>query len=342
MTPRHKQCRWLRSSLTVAYSVAVALVLLEIFLRVADPIGIRYYYDAYEYFGTATVEDSVFAYINTPNFSGELQGVDVSINSEGLRSPEFPVQKPAGEKRLLILGDSVVFGWGAHPDSIFPALLRARLAREAPEWSVISAGVGSWNTRTEYEWLRTRGASYRPDAILLVVVPNDVEPKTSGRTVVDRDSLRALLEAGKRTGPIARIKLKLKRGATRVSYAFATLSHITRRRATSPLTPMFEPDSPAWRDAASALDGIVALCRDHDIDLIVYLWGDGASDLSRTFMDTYTARLDFHTVPHYVLPSKVFSPRYRNSLVDSHPNSAGHLIIADALYETLRPIVTAR
>jgi hypothetical protein len=152
-----KSGRVTRSVLGVFYSIAVALVLLEVMLRLFDPIGIHYYFDANEYFGHAMVENPDYAYIHRPGLAARMQGVDVTIDSEGLRWPEFPVDKPPGEKRLLFLGDSVVFGWGVAQDSIFPMRVARRLQEEQSAWRVIAAGVGSWSTRTEYEWLRKRG-----------------------------------------------------------------------------------------------------------------------------------------------------------------------------------------
>ena len=145
-----KQRKWFRIALGVVYSVVVAFVLLEIFLRMFDPIGIGYYSETRKYF-QAMHDNDDFAYIHTAGYDDKLQGVQVTINSEGLRSPEFPTTKPVGEKRLLLIGDSVVFGWGAPQDSIMSAWLQRRLDADAPGWRVIAAGVGSWNTRTEYE-----------------------------------------------------------------------------------------------------------------------------------------------------------------------------------------------
>lgn len=325
-----------RHILTVLYSAAVAVVLLEIFLRLFDPLGIRYYFDANAYFSRAMVDDPDYAYIHRPGLAAEMQGVDVEIDSEGLRWPEFPVDVPAGEKRLLFLGDSVVFGWGVAQDSIFPARVQRRLRQGHPDWGVIAAGVGSWNTRTEYEWLRDRGVDYGLDAVVLVAVPNDVEPKLDGRTDVDKADLRAQLEGDAPPGPVARVAGKLERGAVRVSYVAATVRHLFRAASGgSRLEVLYGPDSPAWRDARDALDGIVTLCRERGIELVVFLWGDGSTPLSRVFLDAYGGYLNDTGVGYHTFPPELYSPRYRNSLVDPHPNASGHRLMADAIMGTL-------
>lgn len=332
-----------RAILVAVYSIVIAFVLIEILLRIADPIGIRYYFDVGHYLGDLMEDSDDYSYIHRAGFSERLQGVDVTINSEGLRSPEFPVDKPEGERRILFLGDSVVFGWGVAQDSIFPALVQDRLRRELPEWTVISAGVGSWNTRNEYEWLRLRGIEYDPDVIVLVIVPNDVEPKLSGRTRVDKDILKKVLEHNLPQGALGWVRLKTVRAATRVSYTAATARHILRARSgVSPLEGMYDADSPAWADARDALDGIVTLCREHDVDLVVYLWGDGSTPLSRKFLDAFAGALGAHGYAAHAFPPRLFDPRYRNSRVDSHANATGHALMADAFLETLLPLVESR
>lgn len=322
----------LRILLGIVYSLAVAFIMLEIFLRLFDPIGIGYYPAARKYFGAMT-PDPDFAYIHTPKDHLELEGVKVDINSEGLRSPEFPVQKPVGEKRLLLIGDSVVFGWGTAQDSIMSAFLQRDFNATAPEWDVIAAGVGSWNTRTEYEWLRKRGLEYDPDAILWLIVSNDVEPKTAGRTVVDK----ALLEDAVRVRGFERIRRKLLRGAARLSYVVATYGFFERvLTGGHEYQSLYDADSPTWRDAGDALDSFVALCRERGIELIVFVNGKGSPGYSDAYYHAYTGRLDDLSVPYYSVSPSVFAPENRNSLVDSHPNPHGHRLIADEMFAVLR------
>ena len=110
--------RAVRFTLVLLSGLIVALLLLEIFLRVFDPIGISYYFEARRY-GNKMTLDPDFGYIHTPGYQAKLQGVDVSINSHGFRAPEFVVEK--GQKqRLMILGDSVVFGWEYLRTQFFP------------------------------------------------------------------------------------------------------------------------------------------------------------------------------------------------------------------------------
>jgi len=315
----------LRAGLAVVYSALVALVLLEVFLRLFDPIGIRYYFDTARYF-EAMQSDPDYAYLHTPGYEATLQGVDVRINQEGLRGPEFPPTKPPGERRLLILGDSVVFGWGAPQDSIFPAVLQRLIdENDVGPYRVIPAGAGSWNTRTEYEFLRKRAIAYGPDMVVLLVVPNDVEPKNLGR------------QGGVPSGGAPPLSQRLLRGLAHYSYVAATVQHIVKRRgASQQLVELYAPDSAAWQDASEALGGIARECRERDADLVVFLYTDLASEFARTFYDAYAGALRKLGVPFYTMPAEVFAPSLRNSIVDGHPNAAGHRLIAREMFRVLR------
>ena len=319
-----KKRRSLRHFLIALYTIVGALLLLEIALRVFDPFGVVYYRDAARYFDAMT-PDPDYGYIHTPGYKERLQDVDIEINGEGLRGPQFDVTKPAGERRLMILGDSVVFGWGAGQDVIFPAVLQRMVGSSL---RVISAGVGSWNTRSEYEFLRKRGVDYGLDAVVLVAVANDVEPGAAGLRIVDGGD--------KEPAENVSVPHRVVRRLSRFSYVFSTFYHVARQRSTSnTLTRLYDDDAVEWRDTAAALDGIIDMCVDLEIPLMVFLYSDFESDFARSFILYYGSYLSDRNVPFYKFSDKVFSKQYRNSIVDGHPNSVAHRIMAEDIFAAL-------
>ena len=56
-----------------------------------------------------------------PEYGGEL----VEINDDGYRDGAWPASMPAGETRILILGDSNVFGHGLEANETISARLQA-------------------------------------------------------------------------------------------------------------------------------------------------------------------------------------------------------------------------
>jgi hypothetical protein len=336
-TTRNHRERPRRSSLVAALVAAAAtFAVLELLLRVFDPLGMKYFPEADRYF-RAMVPDTSFAYIHRAGFRGSFQGVEVSINSHGFRAPEWRTPKPAGLLRLMILGDSVVFGWGAPQDSIFPVLLQSEFDAESMAVEVLAAGVGSWNTRTEYEYLRTHGVDLGPDVLLLVVTSNDVVPNTAGRAGAD-----GALSSGRPTGwgAAGAWTARAWRFAGKHSYVVSHIQYLSKRRAETRAYESMDASSPRWRDARSALEGIVDLCRRRDIALLVCLYTNGEDLAGNAVLTSYEKALQARGVSWFVLPRELFTDkRYRNSFVDGHANTRGHALIAESVHRELYPIV---
>ena len=62
-----------------------------------------------------------------PKKRGHYYGVDVQINSQGLRDREFSIRKPKDVKRIIFLGDSFTLGWGVPFDSMYSKKLEHEL-----------------------------------------------------------------------------------------------------------------------------------------------------------------------------------------------------------------------
>lgn len=121
------------------------------------------------------------AHRNRPNIDRQLMGVNVKTDSHGLRSHvERTFEKPTGTYRILVLGDSITFGWGASYEKTFCHLLEQSLNANPPlsgrKFEVINTGVGNTNTSMEVEYFRTEGIKFQPDYVLVGWFINDAEP----------------------------------------------------------------------------------------------------------------------------------------------------------------------
>jgi lysophospholipase L1-like esterase len=73
----------------------------------------------------------------------------VHTNARGWRDDPVPAQKPAGERWVLALGDSSVWGSGCPPEERFSERLEATLAPRSVEvWNAAVPGYSSWHART--------------------------------------------------------------------------------------------------------------------------------------------------------------------------------------------------
>jgi len=92
------------------------------------------------------------------------------INSLGIR--ERPVTRKQGEKRILVLGDSISFG-----NHSFPRLLERRFEIRTDPQSVtvevFNAGIPGYTTYQEVTWYELFGHQIEPDLVLLQFCLND-------------------------------------------------------------------------------------------------------------------------------------------------------------------------
>jgi lysophospholipase L1-like esterase len=104
-------------------------------------------------------------------------GVHLQVNSVGLRGPELAVPKPAGTRRVLVLGDSITFGWGVEePDTFARRLERSLRVELACPLDVANGGVSGYGSIHEADFFTHEGLALEPDVVLIYHVENDNEP----------------------------------------------------------------------------------------------------------------------------------------------------------------------
>jgi hypothetical protein len=115
----------------------------------------------------------------------------LTINPQGVRDDDPVGPKAAGERRVLLLGDSYVFAVQVPFRATMGERLEARLnEREAaPRWRVINGGVQGYGPVQQWLFYKNIAAAFEPDVVLMVV-----SVATDAIEAVDS---RAALEAGK-------------------------------------------------------------------------------------------------------------------------------------------------
>ena len=91
------------------------------------------------------------------------------FNNDGFRSEEIPVKKSKNEKRILILGDSCLFGFKLPNDKTVGFQLEDLLNENdnETEWIVLNSAVVGHTTLQGKYILEKRGIKYQPDYILV-------------------------------------------------------------------------------------------------------------------------------------------------------------------------------
>lgn len=98
----------------------------------------------------------------------------VEMNSEGYRTHEFAVPKPAGMVRIVCIGGSTTVA-GRTNDETYPALLERKLRARFPGLSLEVLNLGVSSATTEYWYARLpRVFGYQPDVIVQYPGVNDI------------------------------------------------------------------------------------------------------------------------------------------------------------------------
>lgn len=152
------------------YGIVVAAILAE--------VGLALFYRQEEALQRDLIQrDPRLGFRVVPHYDGTLgkTGIPLKTNSWGFRDREYG-DPPANGVRVLVLGDSMVFGQGIHAEETFPRFLEPMLAeRWKVPVEVVNGGVPGYGTTQEAALLEQLIDVVKPDLVLMAVtVFNDI------------------------------------------------------------------------------------------------------------------------------------------------------------------------
>ncbi len=113
--------------------------------------------------------DPALGWDGTPNASGDFEWIDchsfVRQNQYGYRSSAYPFAR-SDKKRVLVLGDSFVWGFGVDNEDMFPRLVEKE---SSPSQEIISMGVSGYGTDQELLLYHHKAHTWKPDTVWLAV-----------------------------------------------------------------------------------------------------------------------------------------------------------------------------
>jgi hypothetical protein len=152
------------------FSIIFALLLCELIIRVTGA-------------GSMTISreglyrnDPDVGWVCTPNIDERFSlpgsfDVRVVCNSKGLRDAEKDYAKPAGIRRIAVLGDSFVWGYGVENQEMVSTVLQNLI----PDTETLNFGVKGYSTVQEVLRFETEALRYEPVLTLLFFCWNDLE-----------------------------------------------------------------------------------------------------------------------------------------------------------------------
>ncbi len=271
-------------------------------------------------------------------FQDEAQPYLIETNSKGLRDREHSYDKSPDIFRIVVLGDSFVFGsGGVSASNRFTDLLE----KVSPNLEVINMGVPGYSTDQEYLFLKTEGLKYHPDVVVLCVFVNDFyESFVTLNPSIGRPKGYFSSEGG---------ELLFHRPPVSTFYALSQRSYLLalterglrkfwrgqgiRKRARNP-----GHDEEKIRTFKLLLVGARDLCKANGAEFVlVYFPFKGQQDgnVMRDVLSELASTKEFKTrdLTDFLRQVDAKTPAYFSR--DVHFNEYGHRVVANALYDFL-------
>jgi len=282
-------------------------------------------------------DDPLLVYELTPGAEVDKQGIHYKINQAGFRDDEFPdpsvnLKKP-DEYRIVVLGDSVAWGWGVELAQAWPQQLEKALQESLKnkQVTIYNLAVNGYATPQEVHILAKYGLTYQPDLVILNYVLNDPEVEDGG--------LSWYFEAVNRIEILYKGKLLVSFIGTVLKSTLGLIPEPPNNKAMDHFYLIHHSD--LFKNVERAFDDLAVIASKNNINVLVivtpefefnkgkaYPWAEIHHQIETLAISHYFEFLD--TQPAL----SVFNGK-EVSLDPIHPNAEGHKIIAAAVKEKL-------
>jgi hypothetical protein len=211
--------------------VLLALLLLELVLRIVDPP-----FEVFNPLHGLHVGDARLGWRGKPNIARHFRKTQfdsVVVNdASGFRRPEPAPNEGAGE-HVLLLGDSYAWGWGVSQGEVVSDRLQLAVG---PDVAVHNRGVIGFGTGQEYLLLQEELARRRYSKVLLLFCVNDLQDNVDAKPQRPAFQIQAGAPVATNLPLSTHLQSRLEewldahsRAASFLSYQFALAKELARR-----------------------------------------------------------------------------------------------------------------
>jgi len=127
------------------------------------------------------VDDPILDFRLRPHSRSFSGGVIYEMNGKGFRDIERPYEKPKSVRRVVVVGDSIAFGYKIKLEDTFPRVMERLMSiSRNREIQVITLAMPGLNTIQESRLLQ-EADKYHPDMVVVAYSLNDAEVGISAR-----------------------------------------------------------------------------------------------------------------------------------------------------------------
>jgi len=308
----------------VLASLIVFSIIMEFTVRVYTNYSIFYDIEMTKYANQVKrpSDNLKIGHVHRPGVEATLMGVNVKINSDGLRDRDYSVNR--GKKhRIIFLGDSLTFGWGVEKEDTFESLLEEKLDRIRPT-EILNFGTGNYNSEQEVNLFLEKGVKYNPDLVVLFYFINDAEG-TPEKSRWDFLGLSRLITFY----------------WSKIHSLMANLSE--SKSFKSFYSDLYKDDQEGWINSKKAIRQIAQYCKDNAIRFEVILLPELHNVQDYPLKEEHAKIMAFlkeNNINGFDLTpsfSSVTEPhKLWVALDDAHPNAIAHRMIAEFSFDILK------
>ena len=297
-----------------------SIVIIEGVVRVVNSDMKNYDIEMWRYANELKIQEPVLGHNHVTNKSSVLQGVEIKLNSEGMRSNEFDDD----DKKILFLGSSISLGWGVEQKDSYPGIIQTKLFSDSLDYKVLNGSIGNYNTFRYVTNFLSNQTDIEPELIVINYFINDAE-----------------------TLPINRSNWLIKN-----SQLFATLT-ITYKKLFSKsgfdlkqyYNDLYKNDNQSFLEMKESLNKLSEYSKRTNSQVLltvipdIHFLEDYPFQKIHEKMKTLSTELGFEF--HDLLPSLKNIPFEELQIIqgDSHPNELGHYKISQSLYPKIKEII---